>query len=159
MIRPTEPISFPILMPSMVYRLMLFSAMKRFTLAGRHFLQLFHIHGFHGQLSKKLPPFTQIVAACPYLFHIGWIVTGNKICLADIIAGFNWSVAKTQAWGYGDTAGLFGVVGKVSLCVHCGFIADDLNGVLFYARRVPSVTPSPRTYRNEYPLERCLGFH
>ena len=56
-------------------------------------------------------------------------MTGNKVCLVDQVGGFDRVMTETQV-GHGNTAGLLGVIIEVSLCVHIGVIADDLDGVL-----------------------------
>ena len=63
------------------------------------------------------------------LVHIGGVMAGNKVSLGDVVGGFDRGLAETQV-GYGQAAGLFGVIGEVALCVHIGVVADDLDGVL-----------------------------
>ena len=63
------------------------------------------------------------------LAYVGRIVAGYKVCLVNQISRLNGTLAKTQV-RHGYAAGLLGVIVKVSLCIHVGIVADDLDGVL-----------------------------
>ena len=60
------------------------------------------------------------------------VVTCNKVSLGDVIGGLDRRMTESQV-GHCQTAGLLGVVVKVTLCVHIGVVADDLDGVLVCA--------------------------
>ena len=64
--------------------------------------------------------------------EVSRVVTCNKVSLGDVIGGFDRRMTETQV-GHCQTAGLLGVVVKVTLCVHIGVVADDLDGVLVCA--------------------------
>ena len=53
-------------------------------------------------------------------------MTGNKVCLVDEVGGLNRSLSETQVRN-GYAAGLLGVVSEVSLRVHIGVVADNLD--------------------------------
>ena len=56
-------------------------------------------------------------------------MTGNKVCLVDQVGGFDRLMTETKV-GHCNTTGFLGVIIEVSLCVHIGIIADDLDRVL-----------------------------
>ena len=62
------------------------------------------------------------------LFNIGSQMTGHEVGLCDIVRGFDLIFAKTQV-ADGDTAGLLRVILEVSLDLHIGVVADDLDGI------------------------------
>ncbi len=64
--------------------------------------------------------------------HIGRVVAGDEIRLADIVGRFDRLFAEPQM-GNGQAAGFFGVVVEIALRVHVGVVADDLDGVLVRA--------------------------
>ena len=66
------------------------------------------------------------------LVDIGRVVTGNEVSLVDEVGGLDRGLTEAQV-GNGNAAGLLGVVSEVSLCVHVGVVADDLDGVLVRA--------------------------
>ena len=63
------------------------------------------------------------------LAYVGRIVAGYEVCLVDQVGGLDRRLTETQV-RHGNTAGLLGVIIKVSLSVHVGIVTDDLNGVL-----------------------------
>ena len=63
------------------------------------------------------------------LTYIGRIVAGYEVCLVDQVGGLDRVLTETQV-RHGNTAGLLGVIIKVSLSVHVGVVTDDLDGVL-----------------------------
>ena len=66
------------------------------------------------------------------LVDVGRVVTCNKVSLVDEVSGLDRRLTEAQV-GNGNAAGLLGVVSEVSLCVHVGVVADDLDGVLVCA--------------------------
>ena len=66
------------------------------------------------------------------LTDVSRVVAGNKVCFVDQVGGFDRMIAETQMRA-GQTAGLLGVVVKVSLNVFVGMVTDDLNGVFVRA--------------------------
>ena len=56
-------------------------------------------------------------------------MTGNKVCLVDQVGGFDRFMTETKV-GHCNTTRFLGVIIEVSLCVHIGIIADDLDRVL-----------------------------
>ena len=56
-------------------------------------------------------------------------MTCNKVCFVDQVCRFDRFLSETQV-RHGYTAGLFGVIVEVSLCVHVCVVTDDLDGVL-----------------------------
>ena len=61
--------------------------------------------------------------------NIGRIMTCNKVCFVDQVCGFDRFLTETKV-RHCNTAGLLGVIVKVSLSVHVCVVTDDLNGVL-----------------------------
>ena len=59
---------------------------------------------------------------------IGGVVAGDKVGLVDVIGGGYGLFTEPQV-GNGNAARLFGVIGKISLSVKVGVVADDFNGV------------------------------
>ena len=75
------------------------------------------------------------------LAHIGRVMTSNKVCFVDQISRFDRLFTETQV-RHGHTAGLLGIIVKVSLSVHVCVITDDLDGVLVSSyRTVCAQTP------------------
>lgn len=56
----------------------------------------------------------------------------NEVSLVDVVGALDGLIAEPQV-GYGDTAGLLGVILEVSLYILVGMVADDLDGVLVCA--------------------------
>src|SRR5699024_7147536 len=63
------------------------------------------------------------------LVNIGRIVACHKVCLMDQVCRFDRQLTETEV-RHCNTAGLLGVIVKVSLCVHICVVTDDLDGVL-----------------------------
>ena len=61
-------------------------------------------------------------------------MAGDEISLGDEVRRADRQFTETQM-GYGDAAGLLGVVGKISLGVHVGVVTDNLDGALVGADR------------------------
>ena len=75
------------------------------------------------------------------LVNVGRIVAGNEVRVIDQVGGVDGGMSEAQMRN-GYAARLFGVIGKVSLCIHVGVVADNLNGVLVGANRtVGAETP------------------
>ena len=66
--------------------------------------------------------------------HVGRVVAGDEIRRVDEVGGLNGRLAESQVRD-GDAARLLGVVEEISLRVHIGVVADDLDGVLVRAYR------------------------
>ena len=60
-------------------------------------------------------------------------MTGNEVGLVDEVGGLWIGVLAETQVGNCNAAGLLGVVSEVSLRVHVGVVADDLDGVLVSA--------------------------
>ena len=63
---------------------------------------------------------------------IGLAVAGDEVGIIDEIRHLDRRIAKAQM-RYGDAAGFLGIISKISLSIHIGVIADDLDGTLIGA--------------------------
>ncbi len=72
-----------------------------------------------------------LLQACQQIVfvYIGLLGAGNEVGVVDKIWRSNRSRTKSQM-GHGNTAGLLGVIGKISLSIELGLVADDLDGGL-----------------------------
>ena len=61
--------------------------------------------------------------------HIALLMTGNEVRHRHIIGGADRFVSEPQM-ALGHTAGFFGIILKVCLCILVGVVSDDLDGVL-----------------------------
>ena len=68
------------------------------------------------------------------LADIGRIMASHKVCAVNQVGRLNRLLSETQM-GHGDTAGLLGIIIKISLRVHVCVIADNLDGVLVRSDR------------------------
>ena len=66
------------------------------------------------------------------LAEVGLVVAGDKVRVAHVVGGADRVLAETQV-GLRNAEGLLGVVLKVSLAVHVGRLADDLDRVFVRA--------------------------
>ncbi len=75
------------------------------------------------------------------LVDITCFVASNIVSLVNQIGRTNLGMTKAQM-GYGNAAGLFGVVGKVSLGIHIGVVPDNFDGIFIGAdSTIGAVTP------------------
>ena len=65
---------------------------------------------------------------------IGLLRAGDEVRLVDEVRARDGLLAEAQM-AHRDTAGLLGVIGEVSLCVHVRLVADNLDGALVGADR------------------------
>ena len=98
--------------------------MKAFTWP-KMLLKTFHIPR---TVQKESTSVNQLLYHVVFVY-IGRIVACNEVCLVDQVGGFDRFLTETQV-RHGNTAGLLGVIIKVSLCVHVSVVTDDLDGVL-----------------------------
>ena len=98
---------------------------KCFHLSRQMFLQTFRIPC---TVQKECTSVNQFLNHVVFV-HIRRIVTGNKVCFVDQVCGFDRFLAETQV-RHRNTAGLLGIIVKVSLCIHICIVTDDLDGVL-----------------------------
>ena len=92
------------------------------------------------------------------LRHVGRIVAGNEVRSLDKISGLNRLVTKTEV-RHRYTAGLLGVIVKVSLRILIRIITNNLDGVLVCAdRSVCTETPELTVYRTGRCRHNCRTF-
>ena len=56
-------------------------------------------------------------------------MASNEVCLVDQVCRLDWMFTESQV-RYCQTAGFFGVICKVTLCVHVSLVTDDLDRCL-----------------------------
>ena len=68
-------------------------------------------------------------------------MTGNIVSLVDQIGGTDFGMTKPQM-GHGYTAGFFGVICKITLCIHISVITDNFDCVFIGTNStVRTITP------------------
>ena len=104
-------------------------------------IQLFRFpHAVQYEGPSGFQPFQNIV-----FFDVGLVVAGYEVRFVDEVSGLDGVLTESQV-RYGQTAGFFGVIGEVALCIQVRIVADDLNGALVgtdgtVGTQTPELTP------------------
>ena len=110
---------------------------KCLHLSRKVFFQSFHIPWAIQKERTSVNKFLYHVV----LVDVGRIMACYKVCLLNQVCGLNRFLSKTKV-GHRHTAGFFGIIIKVCLCIHICIVTNDLDRVLICSNSTIS-TKSP----------------